>query len=198
MNAATQLRVRGLYDAVLRWSSRADNREFMFVEPRERLARLANGEALPLGVLLTTLEFLDSWYSAVNIADLARDRTSDFATLHLGHRYGFWDTLIAQAASQALRGAKRRPQLSARTVAIRTARAAALGSLRDCRVLGTCLTKGLESDLFVPDGSIIAPFVVHLFCEWQGIAAPQVVVRSEIMTGVLESWTEEDLSLIHI
>ena len=71
------------------------------------------------------------------------------------------------------------------------ARAAALGLLQDCGILGQILLEESETGLFQRDSSMVAPFILRLFCQWQGIEAASLGSDSEEpeeYREILASW----------
>jgi len=191
-SAAAALRVRALYEDVVRWSARPDNHEFMFVEPQQRLQAYAAGEDLPPGVVLTRMQFLAAWYAAKNVAALVESDSAPRDPLRLAHGYGFWECLLARGLFKADTRRNRSPRLSRNTLSLGVARAAALGLMQDCRALGQVLHEESETGLFQRDASVVAPFILRLYCQWQGIAAAPLGVSStepKEYGEILESWS---------
>jgi hypothetical protein len=58
--------------------------------------------------------------------------------------------------------------MSANELALRVGRAAALGYLPDCRVLGRLLCDQLGGGFFRDEAAVLVGLVAHLVCDWQG------------------------------
>lgn len=190
-NAATMLRVRNLYEEVVRWSARPNNREFMFVEPQKRLEDFCSGVSVPAGVVLTRLQFLAAWYSATTVAALVERDSASHEQLRLAHGFGLCEARLARGLFKADQRPKKTARLSRNTFALAVARAAALGLVEDCTALGRILVEEFETGLFHRDLSMVAPFVLSLFSLWQGLGPARStsdIAEPEEYRDILASW----------